>query len=79
LALDLRPVAATIKTAALPQNLLCDNKTQHEKNMNWSKATQQQKLKYQQVARSGSQKYPYLKNLPHVTMLCAKTNDTLTC
>jgi len=26
-----RPVAATIKTAAIPQNLLCDNKTQHEK------------------------------------------------
>jgi len=28
---DHRPVAATIKTAAIPQNLLCDNKTQHEK------------------------------------------------
>ena len=41
-------VAATIKTAAIPQNLLCDSKTQHEKNMNWNKATQQQKLKYQQ-------------------------------
>jgi len=24
---DHRPVAATIKTAAIPQNLLCDNKT----------------------------------------------------
>ena len=28
---DHRPVAATIKTAAIPQNLLRDNKTQHEK------------------------------------------------
>jgi len=28
---DHRPVAATIRTAAIPQNLLCDNKTQHEK------------------------------------------------
>ena len=28
---DHRPVAATIKTSAIPQNLLCDNKTQHEK------------------------------------------------
>ena len=41
---DHRPVGATIKTAAIPQNLQCDNKTQHEKNMNWNKATQQQKL-----------------------------------
>ena len=48
---DHRPVAATIKTAAIPQNLLCDNKTQHEKNMNWYKATQQQKLKYQQASK----------------------------
>jgi len=28
---DHRPVAATLKTAAISQNLLCDNKTQHEK------------------------------------------------
>ena len=31
-----RPVAATIKTAAISQNLPCDNKTKHEKNMNWN-------------------------------------------
>ena len=49
---DHRPVAATIKTAALPQNILCDNKTQHEKNMNWNKATQQQTLKYQQASKN---------------------------
>jgi len=48
---DHRPVAATIKTAVLPQNLLCDNKTQHEKHMNWNKATQQQKLKNQQAIK----------------------------
>ena len=75
---DYRPVAATIKTAAIPSNPLCDNKTQHEKNMNWNKPTQEQKLKYQQ-ARSGSQKYPYLKNLPHVTILCVKNKNTSTC
>jgi len=44
-------LAATIKTAAISQNLLCDNKTKHEKNMNWNKATQQQKLKYQQASK----------------------------
>ena len=74
---DHRPVAATMKTA-IPQNLLCDNKTQHEKNMNWNKATQQQKLKYQQASKIWLSKKPYLKNLPHVTILCAKTNNTLT-
>jgi len=63
LALDRRPVAATIKTAALPQNLLCDNKTQHEKNMNWSKATQQQKLKYQQTSRFWLSKIPLFEEL----------------
>jgi len=36
---------------ALPQNILCDNKTRRKKNINWNKATQQQKLKYQQASK----------------------------
>ena len=60
---DHRPVAATIKTAAIPQNLLCDNKTQHEKNMNWNKATQQQKLKYQQASKIWLSKIPLFEEL----------------
>ena len=60
---DHRPVAATIKTVAIPQNLLCDNKTQHEKNMNWNKATQQQKLKYQQASKIWLSKIPLFEEL----------------
>ena len=56
-------VAATIKTAALPQNILCDNKTQHEKNMNWNKVTQQQKLKYQQASKIWLSKIPLFEEL----------------
>ena len=76
---DHRPVAATIKTTALPQNILCDNKTQYEKNIKWNKVTQQQKFKYQQASKIWLSEDPYLKNLPHVTILCAKTNNTLIC
>jgi len=53
-----RPVAATLKTTTLPQNILCDNKTQHEKNMNWNKAAKQQKLKYQQASKVWLSKIP---------------------
>ena len=60
---DHRPVAATIKTAATSQNLLCDNKTKHEKNMNWNKATQQQKLKYQQASKIWLSKIPLFEEL----------------
>jgi len=56
-------VAATIKTAALPQNILCDNKTQHEKNMNWNKVTQQKKLKYQQASKIWLSKMPLFEEL----------------
>jgi len=76
---DHRPVAATIKTAAIPQNLLCDNKTQLDKNMNRNKATQQQKLKYQQASKIWLPKIPLFEELPHVTILCAKNKNTLTC
>jgi len=51
---DNRAVAATIKATALPQNLVCD-KTKHEKNINWHKATQQQKLKYSFIHLFGKQ------------------------
>jgi len=60
---DHRPVAATIKTAAIPQNLLCDNKTQHEKKMTWNKATQQQKLKYQQASKTWLSELPLFEEL----------------
>ena len=60
---DHRPVAATIKTATIPLNLLCDDKTQHEKNMNWNKATQQQKLKYQQASKIWLSKIPLFEEL----------------
>jgi len=60
---DHRSVAATIKTAAIPQNLLCDNKTQHDKNMNWNKAPQQQKLKYQQASKIWLWKIPLFEKL----------------
>jgi len=55
---DRRPVAATTKTTALPQNILCDNKTQHDKNTNWNKATQLQKLKHQQASKIWLSKMP---------------------
>jgi len=41
-----RPVAATIITAPLSHGCLCDNISNHKKQMNWNRATQQQKLKY---------------------------------
>jgi len=42
---------------------LCDNKTQHAKNMNWNKATQQQKLKYQQASKIWLSKIPLFEEL----------------
>jgi len=48
---DHRLVATTIKTTALPENVVCDDRTKHEKNINWNKATQQQKLKYQLTSK----------------------------
>jgi len=56
-------MAAIIKTTVLPQNILCDNKPQHEKNMNWNKATQQQKLKYQQASKIWLSKIPLFEEL----------------
>ena len=60
---DHRLVAATIKTAALPQNILCENKTHHEKNMNWNNATQQQKPKYLQASKIWLSKIPLFEEL----------------
>ena len=75
---DHRPVAATIKTAAIPQNLLRDNKTQHEKNMNWNKATQQQKLKYQQASKAWLSKTPLFEELTSCdNPMCKKHIDML--
>ena len=76
---DHRPVAATIKTAAIPQNLLSDNKSQHEKIWTGTKPHSNKNLNINRLARSGSQKYPYLKNWPHVTILCVKNKNVLTC
>jgi len=50
-----------------------------KKKMNRNKDTQQQKLKYQQASKFWLSKIPDLKNLPHVTILCAKNKNTLTC
>ena len=48
--------------------------------MNWDKATQQQKLKYQQASKIWLSKIPLFEELlPHVTILCAKNKNTLTC
>jgi len=53
--------------------------------MNWNKIWTESKphsnknWNINRLTRSGSQKYPYLKNLPHVSILCAKTKNTLTC
>ena len=75
---DHRPVAATIKTAAILQNLLCDNKTQHEKDMNWNKATQQQKLKYQQASKIWLLKIPLFEELTSCdNPICKKHIDML--
>jgi len=73
-------VAANIKTTALPQNLVCDDRTKHDKNLNWKKATQQQKLKYQQTNKIWISEMalseeltlcenPVCKNQEHISML----------
>jgi len=60
---DRMSVAPTIKTAAIPQNLLCDNKTKNKKNMKRNKVTQQQKLKYQQAGKIWLSKIPLFEEL----------------
>jgi len=76
---DHRPVAVIIKTTVLPQTYFVI--TRHNMRNIWTgtKPHSNKNWNINRLARSGSQKYPYLKNVPHVTILCAKTNSTFTC
>jgi len=56
---DHRPVAAIIKTTTLPQTVVYDDRTKHEKKTYWNKAAQQQKLKYQQASKIWLSEIPF--------------------